>query len=87
MPVSGPSRTNRTVRTSCVKQQPIVLMGIKLCDPDGFVARLPDGEREKLRSNRSYRAPELRIPNGVLDAPLEDILAAIMSYSLGASSV
>jgi hypothetical protein len=52
-------------------------LGVKLGDPDGFFAHLPDAERAKLRSSRFYRAPELRIPNGALDAPLEEIQAAL----------
>jgi hypothetical protein len=52
-------------------------LGVRLADPDGFAARLPAEARPKLRSSRFYRAPLLKIPNGALDAPLEDILAAI----------
>ena len=52
-------------------------LAVRLRDPDGYAARLPDAERAKLRSSRLYRAPVLRVPNGALDAPLEEILAAI----------
>ncbi|MFQ5775700.1 MAG: hypothetical protein ACE5GS_14355 [Kiloniellaceae bacterium] len=55
-------------------------LGVKLCDPDGFLARLPEDERAKLRSGRLHRAPELRIPNGALDAPLDEILKAIRQH-------
>lgn len=58
-------------------------LAVRLRDPDGYAARLPDAERAKLRSSRLYRAPVLRVPNGALDAPLDEILAAIKAH-LGA---
>ncbi len=55
------------------------VLAVRLRDPDGYAARLPDAERPKLRSGRLYRAPVLRIPHGALDAPLDEILAAIQT--------
>lgn len=57
---------------------------LRLRDPEGFVAALPDSERARLKRNRLYRAPELRIPPGALDAPMEDILNVLRS-GLGAA--
>ncbi len=56
---------------------------LHLRDPEGFLAGLPEAERKALRGNRLYRSPELRIPHGALDAPLDEILAAIQAH-LGA---
>ncbi len=50
---------------------------LRLHDPGGFVAALPEAERTKLKGNRLYRSPELRIPHGALDAPMVDILGAL----------
>jgi hypothetical protein len=56
---------------------------LHLRDPEGFLAGLPEAERKALRGNRLYRSPELRVPHGALDAPLDEILAAIKAH-LGA---
>ena len=58
-------------------------VSLHLRDPDGFLDGLPEVERKALRGNRLYRSPELRIPHGALDAPLDEILAAIEAH-LGA---
>ncbi len=50
---------------------------LRLRDPDGCLASLPDSERARLKGNRLYRSPELRIPHGALDAPIADILGAL----------
>ena len=60
-------------------------VSLHLRDPDGFLANLPETERKALRANRLARLPELRIPHGALDAPLDEILAAIKTH-LGGSS-
>jgi xanthine/CO dehydrogenase XdhC/CoxF family maturation factor len=60
-------------------------VSLRLRDPDGFLASLPDTERVKLKGNRLYRSPDLRIPHGALDAPLDQVLAAIKTH-LGGSS-
>ena len=61
------------------------LVSLHLRDPDGFLAGLPEAERKALRGNRLARPPELRIPHGTLDAPLDEVLAAIKSHLNGSS--
>jgi hypothetical protein len=58
-------------------------VSLRLRDPDGFLAALPEAERKALRGNRLAKMPELRIPHDALDAPFDDILAAIKAH-LGA---
>ena len=58
-------------------------VALHLRDPEGMLAGLPEAERKALRGNRLYRSPELRIPHGALDAPLDEVLAAIKAH-LGA---
>ena len=58
-------------------------VSLRLRDPDGFLASLPDTERVKLKGNRLYRSPDLRIPHGALDAPLDEVLAAIKTHLNG----
>ena len=53
---------------------------LRLHDPDGFLAGLPEAERKSLGANRLARMPELRIPHGALDAPLDVVLAAIKAH-------
>ncbi len=55
-------------------------VSLHLRDPDGFLASLPDTERVKLKGNRLFRSPDLRIPHGALDAPLDQVLAAIKTH-------
>ncbi len=55
-------------------------VSLRLRDPEGFLAGLAEAERKALRGNRLYRSPDLRIPHGALDAPLDQILAAIKTY-------
>ena len=50
---------------------------LELRDPEAVLAGLPEEQRRKLQSNRLVRPPRLLIPNGALDAPLPEILAAI----------
>ena len=52
---------------------------LSLQDPEGFLNALPPAERARLKSNRLYRRPELRIPHNALDAPFDEILAALRS--------
>jgi len=66
------------VYTSGTRLQAFVSLHLR--DPDGFLAGLPEVERKALRGNRLYRSPELRIPHGALDAPLDEILAAIRTH-------
>ncbi len=55
-------------------------VSLRLREPEGFLAGLPEAERKALRANRLYRSPELRIPHGALDAPLDQVLAAIETH-------
>jgi hypothetical protein len=57
---------------------------LHLRDPDGFLASLPESERKTLRVNRLARLPEMRIPHGAVDAPLDEVLTAIKVH-LGGS--
>lgn len=50
---------------------------LELRDPEALLARLPEQRRRKISANRLVRPPRLMIPNGALEAPLEDILAAL----------
>jgi len=55
-------------------------VALHLHDPDGFLAGLPEAQRKSLRTNRLARMPELRIPHGTLDAPLDEVLTAIQAH-------
>ncbi len=59
-------------------------VSLRLRDPEGFLAGLPEAECKALRGNRLAKMPELRIPHGALDAPFDEILAAIKAH-LGTS--
>jgi hypothetical protein len=52
-------------------------LGITLADAARFQAGLSDEERRKFGSNSLVRLPELRVPYGALDAPLDEVLSAI----------
>jgi hypothetical protein len=52
---------------------------LSLQDPEGFLNALPPAERARLTSNRLFRRPELRIPHNALDAPFDEVLAALRS--------
>lgn len=55
-------------------------LAIELRDPDALLARLDDRARRKFTGNRLVRLPHVTIPNGALDASLEEILAAIRAH-------
>ena len=55
--------------------QPFVTLRVR--DPDGFIASLGPAEAARLRGNRLWKRPELRIPNGAAEATQPEILAAI----------
>ncbi len=63
------------VHTSGSRLQAFV--SLRLGAPESFLAGLPEAERKALRANRLYWSPELRIPHSALDAPLDQVLAAI----------
>jgi hypothetical protein len=50
---------------------------LEIRDPDVLFAGLDAAARAKVKSNRLVRPPRLLVPNGTLDAPLGDIVAAI----------
>ncbi|MDH3474949.1 MAG: hypothetical protein OEM59_14800 [Rhodospirillales bacterium] len=50
---------------------------LELRDPGSFLAGLSQAQRRRIGSSRLYRAPRLLVPNGALDAPLEEVLAAL----------
>jgi len=52
-------------------------LSIELRDPDALLAGLDDATRRRFKRNRLVRLPRLMVPNDALDAPLEEILAAI----------
>ncbi len=66
-----------TVYTGGSRLQAFITLSLR--DPEGFLNALPGAERAKLTSNRLFRRPELRIPHNALDAPLDQVLAALRS--------
>lgn len=54
-------------------------LGVTLADAARFQAGLSEEARKKLGSNVLIRLPELRVPQGALDAPLEEIQQAIQA--------
>ncbi len=52
---------------------------LRLRDPERFLEDLPEAARARLNSNRLFRRPDLRIPNGAVDASLDEVLAVIRS--------
>ncbi|MCH8924840.1 MAG: hypothetical protein IH924_01730 [Proteobacteria bacterium] len=65
------------VYTSGSRLQAFITLSLR--DPEGFLSALPQAERARLTSNRLFRRPELRIPHNALDAPLDEVLAALRS--------
>ncbi len=66
-----------TVYTSGSRLQAFITLSLR--DPERFLNALPPAERAGLTSNRLFRRPELRIPHNALDAPLDEVLAALRS--------
>lgn len=66
-----------SVYTSGSRIQAFITLSLR--DPEGFLSALPRAERARLTSNRLFRRPELRIPHNALDAPLDEVLAALRS--------
>ena len=52
---------------------------LEIKDPQALLEGLSAERRRKAKSNRLVRPPRLLVPNGALDAPLTDIVAAIRS--------
>lgn len=57
------------------KLQPFV--SIQISEPDRFLSSLPPGVTRKLNSGRLWKSPCFRIPNGTVDAPQPELLAAL----------
>jgi hypothetical protein len=57
---------------------------VEVRSPEALLAGLDDKARRRLRSNRLVRPPQLIIPNGALDAGLDEIIAAIHAARPGA---
>ncbi len=54
-------------------------LGIEVRDMAGFLASLTASERKHVHHNRLVRLPVLHVPQGALDAPLDEVLAAVES--------
>jgi hypothetical protein len=52
---------------------------LEIKDPRVLIEGLSPEQRRKAEANRLVRPPRLLVPNGALDAPLPDIVAAIRS--------
>lgn len=57
--------------------QPFVTL--RLQDPEAFLANLAAKDAKTLRSNRLWKAPELRIPNAAVEASQREVLDAILA--------
>ncbi len=64
-----------SVYTSGSRLQAFITLSLR--DPERFLNALPPAERARLTSDRLFRRPELRIPHNALDAPLDEVLAAL----------
>jgi hypothetical protein len=64
-------------RASLGGSQKQAFLRIELRDAPGFLVSLTKSEQKRLQRNRLVRLPNLRVRHGALDAPLEEILAAI----------
>ena len=72
-----PWREIADVYQSGSRLQPFITL--LLGDPERLLAGLPEGEARKLRRNRLWKPPELRIPYSAVEASRDEILAAIQS--------
>ena len=57
--------------------QPFITL--RIGDPERLLAGLPEDEARRLKRNRLWKKPELRIPYSAVEASREEILAAIQS--------
>ena len=53
------------------------LLCVELGDADVFLGQIDAATRRRCRNNPLVRPPRLMVPNGALDAPLTDVMAAI----------
>ena len=63
------------VYQSGTRLQPFITLRVR--DAASFLASLPEEEARKLRGNRLWKQPELRIPFGAVEATRQEILDAI----------
>ena len=75
--VTVPWREIADVYQSGSRLQPFVTL--RIGDPERLLAGLPQEEARKLKRNRLWKAPELRIPYSAVDASRGEILAAIQN--------
>lgn len=75
--VTVPWREIADVYQSGSRLQPFVTL--RVGDPERLLAGLPQEEARKLKRNRLWKAPELRIPYSAVDASRGEILAAIQN--------
>lgn len=73
----GPVPWSAIARSTILGSRVQSVLLVRLRDAERFLAGLPEDERRRLRSNRLARLPDLRVPSGALEAPLEEIAAAI----------
>ena len=52
-------------------------ISIRLRDPGRFIAGLTPEESRRLRGNPLWKAPEIRIPNGAVAMPYQDLLETL----------
>ena len=72
-----PWREIADVYQSGSRLQPFI--ALRIGDPERLLAALPQEDARKLRRNRLWKAPELRIPYSAVEATRDEILAAIRS--------
>ncbi len=64
------------ITTVGIRLRPLICVELK--DSDAFIAGLDEAARRRCRGNPLIRLPRLMVPNGALDAPLGDVVAAIL---------
>jgi hypothetical protein len=72
-----PWREIADVYQSGSRLQPFVTL--RIGDPERFLAGLPQEEARKLKRDRLWKSPELRIPYSAVEASRDEILAAIQN--------
>ena len=70
--VTVPWREVADVYQTGHRLQPFV--ALRLEHPERFIGALSAPEARKLQGDRLWKAPELRIPNGAVDAPQRELL-------------
>lgn len=75
--VTLPWREIDRVYVTGARHQPYVSIRVK--DSGRFLSMLPPGEARRLRANRLWKAPEIRIPYGDVAISHDDLLVAIQA--------